>query len=115
MRVPQVDADGNDLAGVRSVTEQAPLATYTGWNMGAQGRFEDGLCSLSGTYVPFAYHKSDRAAADPRPSIEERYGTHDGYVNAVKAAAARLVKQGYLLQQDADRLIAQAQAGGILR
>ena len=115
VRVPQVDADGNDLAGVRSVTEQAPLATYTGWNMGAQGRFEDGLCSLSGTYVPFAYHKSDRAAADPRPSIEERYGTHDGYVNAVKAAAARLVKQGYLLQQDADRLIAQAQAGGILR
>jgi hypothetical protein len=50
-----------------------------------------------------------------RPSIEERYGSHDGYVNGVKAAAAGLVKQGYLLQKDADRLIGQAQAGGILR
>ncbi len=115
VRVPQVDADGNDLAGIRSVTLRVPLATYTGWNMGAQGRFEDGLCSLSGTYVPFAYHKGDRVAGDPRPSIEERYGSHDGYVAAVRAAAARLVKQGYLLQADADRLIAQAQNGGILK
>ncbi len=35
--VPQVDADGNDLAGVRSTRLQAPLATHTGWNMGRQG------------------------------------------------------------------------------
>ena len=30
---PKVDKDGNDIAGVRSTTIQAPLATYTGWNL----------------------------------------------------------------------------------
>jgi hypothetical protein len=113
--VPQVDADGNDLGGIRSVTLQVPLATYTGWNMGAPGRFEDGLCSLSGTYVPFAYHRADRVPGDARPSIEERYGSHQGYVDAVRAAAARLVSQRFLLREDAKRLIAQAESGTILK
>lgn len=116
VRVPQVDSDGNDLAGIRDVTLQAPLATYTGWNMGAQGRFEDGLCSLSGSYIPFAQTEAERVAAgDPRPSIQERYRTHEGYVAAVRAAAERLVGQRYLLPEDANRIIAQAEAGNVLR
>ncbi len=115
VHVPQVDADGNDLAGIRSVTLQVPLATYTGWNMGAAGRFEDGLCSLSGSYVPFAPTEADRVAGDPRPSIQSRYGTHDGYVAAVRAAAERLVALRFLLPDDAARLIAQAAAGNVLR
>ncbi len=113
--VPQVDADGNDLGGIRSTRQQAPLATYTGWNMGRQGRFEDGLCSLSGSYIPFAHRAADRVAGDPRPSIEERYKDHAGYVAAVRAAAQRLVAQRFLLQEDADRLVAEADAGNILR
>jgi hypothetical protein len=112
--VPQVDADGNDLAGIRSVTLQAPLATYTGWNMGRAGRFEDGLCSLSGSYVPFAPTEAARVAGDPRRSIEARYGSHAGYVAAVRAAAADLVAQRFLLPEDAERLIAEAQAGTVL-
>jgi len=113
--VPQVDADGNDLAGIRSTRLQAPLATYTGWNMGRQGRFEDGLCSLSGTYVPFAQTKAERLApGDLRPSIQERYGNHDGYGAAVSAAAARLVAQRFLLPEDAARLISEAKAGKVL-
>jgi alpha/beta hydrolase family protein len=113
--VPQVDADGNDVAGVRSVTLQVPLATYTGWNMGASGRFEDGLCSLSGTYVPFAPTDAERVPGDGRQSIRARYGDHAGYVAAVQAAAARLVAQRLLLPEDAKRLIAEADAGGVLR
>jgi hypothetical protein len=31
--VPQSDVDGNDLGGVRLPELQAPLATYTGWNL----------------------------------------------------------------------------------
>ena len=114
MLVPQVDSDGNDLAGIRSVTLQAPLATYTGWNMGAPGRFEDGLCSLSGSYIPFAQTDATREPGDQRPSIQARYGNHAGYVAAVKAAAARLVSQRFLLPEDAMRLIAQAQNGSVL-
>ena len=116
VRVPQVDADGNDMGGIRDVTVQAPLATYTGWNMGAAGRFEDGLCSLAGSYIPFAQTRAERAATgDPRLSIQERYGTHEGYVAAVRAASDRLVAQRYLLPEDAKRIIAQAEAGRVLR
>ncbi len=115
VRVPQVDADGNDLGGIRSVGIQAPLATYTGWNMGRQGRFEDGLCSLSGSYIPFAQTGADRVAGDARPSIKQRYGDHDGYVKAVTAAANRLVGQRFLLPEDAARLIKQAQDGSVLK
>src|SRR5579859_1581161 len=33
--VPQVDADGNETSGIRMPDIQAPLGTYTGWNMRA--------------------------------------------------------------------------------
>jgi hypothetical protein len=47
--------------------------------------------------VPFAITKAQRLAAnDPRPSLEERYGTHDGYVAAVTAAANNAACLGYL-------------------
>lgn len=48
--------------------------------------------------VPFTKTRAARiAAGDPRPSLEERYGTHNGYVAAVKAAANNAACQGYLL------------------
>jgi hypothetical protein len=31
--VPQVDQDGNDIAGIRLPFLQAPLGTYTGWGL----------------------------------------------------------------------------------
>lgn len=78
---------------------------------GPAGRFEDGLCSLSGTYVPFAQIRAERlATGDVRPSLQERYQNHDGYV----AAVARLVAQRFLLPEDAARLISEAQAGKVL-
>jgi hypothetical protein len=55
------------------------------------------------------------AAGDPRPSLEERYGSHDGYVAIVRAAAGRLVRERFLLQEDADRLIAEAAASEVLK
>ena len=112
--VPRVDADGNDVAGVRSVHLQVPIGTYTGWNLGRAGRFEDGFCSLQGSFVPFARTRAEReATGDPRPSIEERYPTPEAYVAAVRHAAEQLVAQRYLLADDARELIAQAEREGI--
>jgi len=54
-------------------------------------------------------------SGDPRLSLEERYGTHQGYVTAVRAAAERLVAEGYLLSQDADAIVAAADASDVLR
>jgi len=92
--VPKVDADGNETTGVPSVLHQAPLGTYLGWNVTAAGFFKGTGCGLGGGFVPFAKTKADRLAAeDPRPSLEERYGTHDRYVATVpgsgSAAGAR--------------------------
>jgi alpha/beta hydrolase family protein len=55
------------------------------------------------------------AAGDPRPSLEERYGTHDTYVAKVRAAARRLVEQRFLLTEDAERLVREAEASEVLR
>ena len=65
--------------------------------------------------IPFAKTKAERLAnGDPRLSLEERTATTTGYVAAVKAAAAKAVRQGFLLQGDADALIAQAAASNVL-
>jgi len=112
--VPQVDVDGNDLAGIRSVHVEVPIGTYTGWNLFRAGRFEDGLCSLQGSFVPFARTRAERLANDdPRPSLEERYPTRDAYLDAVRRAADDLVKRRFLLADDAAALVAEAEKEGV--
>jgi hypothetical protein len=114
--VPKVDADGNETAGVRSVLLEAPLGTYTGWNPIASGFFKGHIQALGGGYIPFAKTKAQRlASGDPRLSLEERYGTHDAYVARVKEAAKRQVADGFLLQDDADRVVQQAEQSSVLR
>jgi hypothetical protein len=54
------------------------------------------------------------ASGDPRRSLEERYGSHDGYVSAVKGAAKTLVAERFLLQEDADRYVKEAEASAVL-
>ena len=113
--VPKTDADGNDLGGMPSVLRQVPLGTYLDWNVTATGFNRGKICGLNGGYIPFAKTKAERLAAnDPRPSLEERYGTHDRYVGLVKAAAAKAVAGRFLLPEDADRLVAQAEASDVL-
>ena len=110
----QVDGDGNDLAGIRSVFLQTPVGTYTGWNLGRKDDFENGMCNLQGSFIPFASTKAERiAAGDPRLSIEERYPTKDTYLAAFKKAAADLVAKRYLLPDDAALLVDRAGSEGI--
>ncbi len=105
--VPQVDADGNDLGGIRSVTLQVPLGTYTGWNLRKAGMIEDEFCGNPGSFFPFAKTAAERGA-DPRPSLQERYGSKEAYLARVKAAADKLVSERFLLPEDAARLIEEA-------
>jgi len=55
------------------------------------------------------------ANEDPRLSLEERYGSHDGYVQVVKTAAQKIVAAGFLLQTDADAVIEAAEKSNVLR
>jgi hypothetical protein len=103
------------VGGVPSVLWRAPLGSYFGWNVTAGGFDKGKQCTLSGGYIPFARTKAERlAAGDSRPSLEERYGGHAGYVAAVRAAAEQAVKERFLLREDADQLIAQASASDVL-
>jgi hypothetical protein len=113
--VPKVNGDGNETSGVPSVLHQAPLGTYLGWNIQASGFFKGQICGFMGGFVPFAETRARRlAAGDPRLSLEERYGTTDGYACAVRRAAESLVRDRFLLRADADRLIAAATTARIL-
>jgi hypothetical protein len=115
MKVPRVDADGNELGGVPVVLRDAPLGTYLGWNVVAEGFHKGKICNYAGGMIPFAKTRAERLAnSDPRLSLEERYKTHAGYVDAVKAAAAKAVQQGFLLREDADKLVAEAAASNVL-
>jgi hypothetical protein len=117
--VPRVNADGNEVGGIPNVLTDAPLGTYLGWNVTAGGArpFHQGqICNYVGGMVPFARTLAERTASgDPRFSLEERYATHAGYVDAVRSAAARAVAQGFMLQADADAAVAAADASEVLK
>ncbi|CAN7583880.1 alpha/beta hydrolase domain-containing protein [Variovorax sp. LjRoot290] len=116
MKVPKVDADGNEIAGVPTVLVMAPLGTYLGFNITAAGFHQGQVCNYVGGYVPFARTRAERIArGDPRLSLEERYGNHEGYVAAVRAAAEKAFAEGFLLPADRERLIRQASDSAVLR
>jgi len=114
--VPKTDNDGLDLAGIRQMEVRVPLGTNAGWNTRAAGFRAPHSCSLNGSYFPFARTMADRiASGDPRRSLEERYGDHQGYVEAVREATRQLLREGFLIEEDANRYIADAEASDVLR
>lgn len=107
--VPAVDADGNEVAGVRCPMVQAPLGTYTGWNVRARGFGQGALHEFSGSYIPLPEDEEvRRATGDPRLSIVARYGTPAGYIAAIERAARELVAAGLMLEEDVERCAARA-------
>ncbi|HEY7186562.1 MAG TPA: alpha/beta hydrolase domain-containing protein [Vicinamibacterales bacterium] len=108
--VPQVDADGNELAGIRVPEVTVPLATTTGWNFRAERIGNPStIYALLGSYIPFARTRAERESKrDPRPSIAERYKGRDDYLQRIRSAADDLVKQRLLLSEDIDNVVQRA-------
>jgi hypothetical protein len=114
--VPQVDQIGNDIAGIRHPFVEAPIATLTGWNTRRPEFTAGDLCDLTGMTVALHRTRAERlAAGDPRPSLEELYGDHEGYVKAVRRAAHGLRRDGLMLKEDVDQVIAEAEASDVLK
>lgn len=116
MLVPRVNRDGNETAGIPSVQLLVPTGTYTGWNELAEGYGKGGGCGFVGGFIPFAKTEMERQRrGDPRPSLEARYKTHAGFVARIRSVAAEQVAAGWLLPDDAAKLIDQAEASDVLR
>ena len=116
--VSAVDGDGNETSGIRMPYITVPLATYTGWNLRHSGiGGENEIMStggasggtLKGSTIPFPTTAEERqAAGDPRLSVEERYGSKEGYMDKIEQAAQSQVDEGYLLSEDVATVMEQA-------
>ena len=108
--VPQVNADGNDTAGVRLPEVAVPLGTHTGWNLTIPVyRDLQYLGGLVGSFEPFRRTKEEReAAGDARLSIAERYKDQADYLAQVKRAADDLVAQRFLRAEDVPAVLQRA-------
>ncbi|HEX5616080.1 MAG TPA: alpha/beta hydrolase domain-containing protein [Acidimicrobiia bacterium] len=94
------DEYGNARGGIRTPLVDVPVATLSGDPVEGGGPF----CFLFGSTTPF-----DAA------TLAELYPTHDDYVDAFTAAADEAVEAGFLLRDDADAMIAKAEASDIGR
>ena len=115
--VPKVDADGNEVPGVKPLLARMPLGTYLGWNVTSTGWYKGKACAFSGGFIPFAKTKAERlASGDPRPSLEERYGSVWAYYYGAIVYLNDLVAQRFLTVDAANRqlnqLLNQLQATG---
>ena len=108
--VPQVDADGNELGGVRLPEVAAPLGTYTGWNIQIPERRDlQYLGGLVGSFEPLARTKAARElSGDARRSIAERYHGRQDYLAQVERAVRNLVRQRLMLADDVSAVVQRA-------
>jgi len=95
--VSRVDADGNEVAGIRLPDIAVPLATYTGWNEYKPPYPKGELADRDGSYLVFRAEK-----------IAQRYRSHADYVAKVEAVVGQLLKDRLLLQEDANRYLEKA-------
>ena len=68
---------------------------------------------FTGSYIPFPDTAEERRfTEDPRRSVLERYGSPEGYVEAIVAAAKRLVAERLMLEEDVPRAAKEARNWG---
>jgi hypothetical protein len=105
--LPAVDADGNEVAGVRLPDISVPVATHTGWNpRHPETGSPENIIQMQGTSRFFAATREERQqGGDPRPSLAERYASREDYLACVREAAQRLVDQRYLLPEDLEIVV----------
>jgi hypothetical protein len=114
--VPQVNADGNDVSGIRLPEVAVPLGTYTGWNVTvlplSDLRLNDlgYLSGLAGGFEPFALTKEQREkSGDARLSIAERYAGRQDYLDRVRQAAEDLVRRRFMRGEDVPAVLLESE------
>jgi hypothetical protein len=91
--VVATDANGNAIGGIRNPYVDVPAASFVEQMKGA------GACNQIGYWVPFSYRK-----------MQELYGNPRKYEDKVLAGVDKLVKERWLLKDDAEKLKAELRA-----
>ena len=105
--VPQVDADGNERAGVRLPDIAVPRGTFAGWNLYREPYPAGELADRDGTFLAFAETRTQREqSGDPRASLEERYPASADQARRVRECVEALRRDRLLLQEDAEAYLA---------
>ncbi|NOY37082.1 MAG: hypothetical protein GXO83_05860 [Chlorobi bacterium] len=97
--VPATDSFGNEVAGIRNVEVEVPLATYLPWNLrwgypAATGEMTD----FSGTFIPFATRENP--SGNPEFMVQDLYPNEKNYLNRVDISLEKLIRKGFLLEED---------------
>ena len=112
--VPRPAKDGTAIAGIQTMMTRVPLGTNTGWSIRSGARSPD-LCGLNGGYIPFELDAANRKEkGDPRHSLVERYHDRKGFVKAVEKASNGLVKERFMLKEDAEKFMKGAATAQVM-
>ncbi len=111
-RVSRVDADGNEVAGIKMPEVAVPLGTFTGWEYRSETKGATwALVGLAGIFLPFAKNAdSAEAANDPRPPVDARYRDRQDYVRRCVNAGHGLTYLRLMLERDLERVAERAGA-----
>ncbi|MFH1314429.1 MAG: alpha/beta hydrolase domain-containing protein [Candidatus Eisenbacteria bacterium] len=108
--VPQVNEDGNEIAGIQLPVVAVPVATRAGWYLRPDYFPAPGtLTRWSGRSWPFPRSEEEREEhKDPRPSILKRYPTKADYLAEVAECLLELHRRRFLLPEDVTILLNEA-------
>jgi hypothetical protein len=91
--LPQVDKSGNEVAGLRMPELEAPLGTYTGWNLRAAAiGSPDRMIAFIGTFLP----------------LKNSYASKEEYGKQIRQATDALVSRRLILSSDVEGVSSRA-------
>lgn len=101
VRVPVIDALGNEATGIRPLELRVPIGTYTPWALrhGAPGG-SDEMTGYLGSFLPLAPKESERRPGDARPALATLHPDRDAYEQQLSQEIDGLVEEGFLLPLD---------------
>lgn len=97
---PIVDAYGNTRGGIRAPAVDVPIATLSG--DAAEGSANNLICGIFGSTTPL-----------PPETLLSLYPSHDDYVTRVADSAQDAVDAGFVLDAEADVMVAEAEAAPV--
>lgn len=110
IRVPAIDALGNEATGIRSMELRVPIGTYTPWALRTGLRTAtDEMVGYLGSFIPLARTADTRNPGDERPPLHALYPARADYDRRVAEEADALIAAGWMLERDRARAIAAAE------